>query len=307
MKLCALLAVLAGCMDLSPIAPPGTPGGPTFGDSRCGDGVCTFGESIATCPGDCAPRPYCGDAFCEPGETPLSCPDDCWSVPPPPPACTEDDLGSALPLDVTGTTAGAASSVDTASCGDGAAAPTAIYQWTAPSAGRYAIAATGGFAIVLAVTGGDCAGSELACTTASTTVGLGAGQRIAIAITGTAGASGAYELTIARLPDACGDGVCEAGEACDACAADCGSCPPPPVCGDGSCESGEDSTSCASDCPAGPVCGDGICEAGESCSVDCSTTSSYCGDGTCDAGESSASCSSDCGSTSCDPFDPSCV
>ncbi len=67
----------------------------------------------------------------------------------------------------------------------------------------------------------------------------------------------------------CGDGTCDSGETCDACAADCGACPAMPSCGDGTCDSTESCDSCAADCgacPATPSCGDGTCDSTESCS-----------------------------------------
>jgi hypothetical protein len=40
----------------------------------CGNGVCSAGESTASCPDDC----YCGDGSCGLGESTTSCPDDCY-------------------------------------------------------------------------------------------------------------------------------------------------------------------------------------------------------------------------------------
>jgi WSC domain-containing protein len=64
-----------------------------------------------------------------------------------------------------------------------------------------------------------------------------------------------------------GDGVCDPGETCRSCRADCGPCTPPPaVCGDGVCGAGESCASCAADCGAcapPAVCGDGMCAASE--------------------------------------------
>ena len=95
----------------------------------------------------------------------------------------------------------------------------------------------------------------------------------------------------------CGDAVCDAGDTCANCAADCGTCVP--VCGDGACDAGEDCSSCAADCGAcAPVCGDGTCDAGEdcsSCAADCSACAPVCGDGTCDPGETVGNCRPDCG------------
>lgn len=76
----------------------------------------------------------------------------------------------------------------------------------------------------------------------------------------------------------CGDGVCNqsAGEYCDNCSADCGTCLTPPPCGNGVCDEGETCSSCQADCgPCGDsgTCGDGQCQSdeGKSC-VDCQMT-----------------------------------
>jgi hypothetical protein len=51
--------------------------------SHCGDGICNFGETHATCSPDCpltSPGPVCGNGICESGETASSCPRDCAAV-----------------------------------------------------------------------------------------------------------------------------------------------------------------------------------------------------------------------------------
>jgi beta-glucanase (GH16 family) len=76
-------------------------------------------------------------------------------------------------------------------------------------------------------------------------------------------------------------------------------------CGNGVCELGEDCHSCSADCigvtggkPSGRYCcGDGTCEVDENetnCAVDCGGFE-YCGNGTCDLGEDGCNCPSDCG------------
>lgn len=100
----------------------------------------------------------------------------------------------------------------------------------------------------------------------------------------------------------CGDGVCNGGETCQDCPADCGACPA--SCGDSVCGDGEDCLSCPGDCGACPAsCGNKKCEPalGESCKgcpTDCGVCPATCGNGKCDggAGESCQVCPSDCGS-----------
>ncbi len=48
--------------------------------SGCGDGVCSDGETIATCPSDCVA--VCGDGICSDGETSTNCPKDCGGTVP---------------------------------------------------------------------------------------------------------------------------------------------------------------------------------------------------------------------------------
>ncbi len=93
----------------------------------------------------------------------------------------------------------------------------------------------------------------------------------------------------------CGNGTCDAGESCETCAADCGTC----YCGDGSCGGGETCADCSSDCGdcTVPLCGNGSCTGDETCytcAADCGACP-RCGDDTCDAGEDCSSCAADCG------------
>lgn len=116
----------------------------------------------------------------------------------------------------------------------------------------------------------------------------------------------------------CGNGVCEAGEDCSACPADCAAGQSPAsVCGNGICEAGdgEDCVSCAADCngiqsgkPTNRFCcgdGDGTnplpctdsrCGGSALCTtVPGSSGGTYCcGDGTCDVGETCSLCLLDC-------------
>ncbi|MEC9070870.1 MAG: hypothetical protein VX938_00765 [Myxococcota bacterium] len=59
----------------------------------------------------------------------------------------------------------------------------------------------------------------------------------------------ACKITVVESPDdvVCGDGVCDADEDGDSCAADC-AVAPVAVCGDGACDEGEGFASCAEDC-----------------------------------------------------------
>ncbi|MEA1924817.1 MAG: hypothetical protein U9M95_03005, partial [Candidatus Altiarchaeota archaeon] len=101
----------------------------------------------------------------------------------------------------------------------------------------------------------------------------------------------------------CGNGVCQTGENCENCPADCGACPTTPVCGDASCESGENCENCPADCgacPTTPVCGDASCDSGENCEncpADCGIclTDPVCGDASCNRGETCENCPADCG------------
>ncbi|NVB82030.1 MAG: VCBS repeat-containing protein [Kofleriaceae bacterium] len=83
-------------------------------------------------------------------------------------------------------------------------------------------------------------------------------------------------------PTWCGDAACNGGETCMTCAADCGSCPPPPSCGDGICNGGESCSTCDVDCgrcPPHDVCGTGVCDASETCSScpsDCGHDFKFC-------------------------------
>jgi hypothetical protein len=55
--------------------------------SMCGDGKCTGAETLATCPGDCS---VCGDGQCTGSETAQSCAGDCMAMMMPPPTTPMD-------------------------------------------------------------------------------------------------------------------------------------------------------------------------------------------------------------------------
>mgnify|MGYP005839706793 CR=1 FL=1 len=119
------------------------------------------------------------------------------------PSCPETNLGSALPVTASGSTAGRANALGGASCG-GTNAPDYAYQWTAPSAGTYTIDTFGSsFDTVLYVRDASCGGDELACNDdaggtyqSQVTVTLAAAQTIVIVVDGYDTASGSYSLHI---------------------------------------------------------------------------------------------------------------
>lgn len=146
------------------------------------------------------------------------------SGPPATNACPDvQDQGQALPFDRSF---------------DFAGGETQQLKWHALHSGRYTIAATAGATLVVHL--GDCAGIAVTATS----LALFSGQAVTLDVTG----SGTVEVTIDKLPDACGDDVCEESEVCDACDADCGACPPADTCGDGFCGISETEGSCSIDC-----------------------------------------------------------
>ena len=117
--------------------------------------------------------------------------------------------------------------------GNAAVAGLATFLWSAPVSGQFRITVTGATPHVVDVRGGNCNALELACRPASTSAMeverqvLPANDQLTIEVSG----DGAFELTIAQLPDVCGDNLCEASESSASCPSDC----PVVVCGDGRC------------------------------------------------------------------------
>ncbi len=209
----------------------------------CGDGVCSGGETEATCPQDCTGGAACGDVTyqgCCDGESLNWCEDeqlqtqDCSGSP----SCgwqaadsfyncgtagAADPSGS-FPKDCGGSTGPV--------CGDGTcdAGETAM---TCPAdCGSIPSICDGGITDV-----GCCEGQSLVfCDSGSLKV-----QDCSAAVAcGWNATSGAYSCGTAGTADpsglhphfcsdiaapACGDGTCDSGEGCETCSADCGECP----------------------------------------------------------------------------------
>lgn len=221
------------------------------------------------------------------------------------PSDTPDDscgaltLGSALGMRVaTGTTAGRASRVDTASCGlpmagarGGTMAGEVVYRWIAPTSGTFTFNTVGSaFDTLLYVRDGGCSGRDLACnddisgtmnTLSSLDVTLSAGQSVLIVVDGFGSNSGAFVLNIARRDTACIP-MCS-GRTCgtDGCSGMCGTCPTGQTCNTaGRCEVPADPCSSVTDCAActgRSACG--WCSAMGRCST--GTTSGPTGGGAC--------------------------
>jgi hypothetical protein len=106
------------------------------------------------------------------------------------------------------------------------------------------------------------------------------------------------------LPN-CGNDICDQGEDCNSCPADCigGSSGGGDDCADcfkgvcdGVCHPTKDGPECP-DCMVSYCCGDSVCEGEEdsfNCAIDCGAPP-VCGNGTCDPGEDQCNCPADCG------------
>ena len=132
-------------------------------------------------------------------------PDACTCAP----LCPLYDLGSDLPVSISGSTYSMPNTMGGASCGGGGnGARDASYRWTAPVAGEYIVDTSGsGLNTVLYVRDGSCSGAELACNDDSggggqsrVTVSLAAAQTVVIVVDGTDGTSGDYKLHISAVP-----------------------------------------------------------------------------------------------------------
>ena len=127
-----------------------------------------------------------------------------------PPVCPGTDLGSSVPVAVSGTTLGASNLMGGASCGGlgGSKAPDATFLFTAPSTSSYIIDTAGSsFDTVLFVRDVTCTGPELACNDDSfgtrqsqVAVPMVAGESVVIVVDGYSTASGTFNLHIGLAP-----------------------------------------------------------------------------------------------------------
>jgi len=272
------------------------------GQSACGDGQCSSGETCSGCPKDCGPCKTCGDSKCDAKtENCGSCPADCGDCPPDPPECkTKETPGCP------GCACEACVCKADKFCCENAWDGLCVDQCTA-----------------------DCGGPK--CT----------GGTVQWCGDGKCGPVETFATCPQDCPAAakCGDGWCAAaaGETCSACPIDCGVCKPTsggpatPVCGDGACGGLEHCGVCPADCGVcstdcngytptnGPTCLGCACEA-EVCKADpycCSTKwdsicasaceklapskcpKHQCGDGVCSGSENCTTCAKDCGACVC--------
>jgi hypothetical protein len=119
------------------------------------------------------------------------------------------DLGSSVPITVSGTTAGGANLMTGASCGGGGkSAPDVAFLYTAPFAGAYTVDTFGSaFDTILYLRNGSRTGAQLACNDNASSgtlqsqvkINLTAGQSVVIVVDGRGTASGAFTLHVLSL------------------------------------------------------------------------------------------------------------
>ncbi|MCC6553223.1 MAG: hypothetical protein IT372_09415 [Polyangiaceae bacterium] len=119
----------------------------------------------------------------------------------PPPACPDADLGSAVPLTVTGTTAGAGNDFPSP-CANSNAADVS-YTFTAPTTGTFVFDTFGSqFDTILHVHDGTCSGPSLGCNDdtngqqSQVSVDLTAGQTVAVVVDGFGNGQGNFTLHV---------------------------------------------------------------------------------------------------------------
>ncbi|MDX2171276.1 MAG: RHS repeat-associated core domain-containing protein [Deltaproteobacteria bacterium] len=142
--------------------------------------------------------------------------------------CGAIDLGSESPASAYGTTDESTNSMGGSACEAGATggdgAPDAVYEWTAPAAGYYAVALSGlaspGYQPLLSIRAAGCAGAELTCSSfrpgaypsTSAVVSLSASQTLIVVVDGMASTSGSYALDIWPVSQPCLDLSLQASE-----------------------------------------------------------------------------------------------
>ncbi|MEI6528774.1 MAG: hypothetical protein WCN88_00010 [Candidatus Falkowbacteria bacterium] len=201
----------------------------------CGDGNCTnavLGETPINCPPDCQVTVFCGDSVCEGSETAISCPYDCTYG-----ACLKDS-------NEVGWISNCQNFFTEANCDP-----------------LHCIWNLGN--------GGFC--------TAKAAPSVETCNAIQVGATCTATWGCIWNAGMHRIYWWCTDGICSSsiGENVNTCPQDCGGL----YCGDNMCNNGENCSTCGADCVCPPVCGDSVCETGEdccSCSGDCGTCNQVC-------------------------------
>ena len=195
--------------------------------ATCGDGVCDNDENKEECPKDCV---ICGDGSCDSGENRASCAKDCATCGDGVCDINENKLSC---------------SEDCVRCGDGVCdcqEIVSLHETTCPEDCEKC-------------GDGSCDGSENAIDCPGD-----------CAVCGDGVCNGNENNTCQQDCNVCGDGVCNYDENKSNCITDC------VVCGDETCDASEilalHDTSCPEDCN---VCGDGVCDYGESgtCEKDC--------------------------------------